>query len=209
MNMIYATKTIPNQWKVARILPLHKKGAKTNFKNYRPISNLCVSTKIFKKCILKRIGALAEEGNLFTEKQHGFRKGRSTISAARALQREISKATDDNNYVAVASLDLSSAFDVVNSKLLLIRLAKMGLPQDIMGLLREWLVGRMAYVEVEGSCSEFFDLDSGTVQGSVLGPILFNLFISPFLENASGPAYADDQSVKANKMLSEPYKKRL
>jgi len=191
MNMIYVTKTIPNQWKVARILPLNKKGAKNNFNNYRPISNLCVATKIFEKCILKHIGSLAEEGNLFTERQHSFRKGRSTISAARVLQREISKAMDDNNYVAVVSLDLSSAFDVVNTELLLTHVTKMGLPQDVVGLLGEWLVGRIAYVEVEGSCSEFFDVDSGTVQGSLLRPVLFNLFISPFLENSSGPAYAD------------------
>jgi hypothetical protein len=104
MNMIYVTKTIPNQRKVVWILPLQKKGAKNNFKNYRPISNLCVATKIFEKCILKRIGTLVEEGNLFTEKQHGFRKGRSTISSSRVLQHKISKAMDDNNYAAVAIL---------------------------------------------------------------------------------------------------------
>ncbi len=68
----------------------------------------------------------------------------------------------------------------------------MGLLHDVIGLLQEWLVGRIAYVEVEGLCSKFFDVDSGTVQGSVLGTVLFNLFISPFLENSSGPAYADD-----------------
>jgi hypothetical protein len=169
-----------------------QKGAKNNFNNYRPISNLCVATKIFEKGILKRIGSLAEEGNLLTERQHGFRKGRSTISAARVLHREISKAMDDNNYVAVGSLDLSSAFDVVNTELLLTCVTKMGLPRDVVGLLLEWLVGRIAYMEVEGSCSEFFDVDSETVQGSVLGLVLFNLFISPFLENSSGPAYADD-----------------
>ncbi len=59
---------------------------------------------------------------------------------------------DDNNYVAVASLDLSSTFDVVNTELLLTRITKMGLPLDVFGLLREWPVGRIAYVEVEGSC---------------------------------------------------------
>jgi len=186
MNMIYVTKTIPNQWKVERI----QKGANNNLKNYRLISNLCVATKIFKKCILKRIGALVEERNLFTEKQHSFRKGRSTVSAARILQYEISKAMDDNNFAAVASLDLSSAFDVVNVELLLTRLTRMGLPHDVMGLIREWLVGRISYVEVEGLCSEFFHVDSGTVQASVLGPVLFNLFISPLVENSSGPAYA-------------------
>ncbi len=71
---------------------------------------------------------------------------------------------DDNNYVAVASLDLSSAFDIVNINLLLTRLATMGLSQDVVGLLQEWLVGRVRYVEVEGSCSELFDVDSGTAQ---------------------------------------------
>jgi hypothetical protein len=78
----YFTKIIPGQWKVARILPLHKKGAKSNVKNYRPISNLCVATKIFEKCVLKHIKTLAAQGDLFTDMQHGFRKGKSTISAA-------------------------------------------------------------------------------------------------------------------------------
>lgn len=81
---------------------------------------------------------------------------------------------------------------MVNIDLLLTRLAVMGLPKDILELLKEWLTGRVAYVEVEGSCSEFFDVVSGTVQGSVLGPVLFNLFISPFLETGNGPVYADD-----------------
>ena len=192
MRMIYQSKEIPEQWKVARIIPLHKKGAKNNFGNYRPISNLCVPSKIFEKCILKRIQALADEGNLFTDRQHGFRKGRSTITAARILQMEIAKAMDDDKYIAVASLDLSAAFDVVNIELLLKRMSIVGLPMDVLALLKSWLINRKAYVEVEGSCSEFFEVKAGTVQGSILGPVLFNLFISPWLVTASGPAYADD-----------------
>jgi len=71
MGMIYDAKAIPYQWKVARIIPLHKKGAKENFKNYTPISNLCVATKIFEKCILKRIEILAAQGDLFTTSNTG------------------------------------------------------------------------------------------------------------------------------------------
>jgi hypothetical protein len=69
---------------------------------------------------------------------------------------------DDNNYVAVASLDLSSAFNVVNNNLLLTCLTIMGLPQDIVGLIQEWLVGRVADVKVEGLCLEFLGLESET-----------------------------------------------
>ena len=192
MEMIYRTKNLPEQWRVARVLPLYKKGSKSDFRNYRPISNLCVPSKIFEKCILKRLEELANEGNLFTEKQHGFRKGRSTVTAARVLQLEIARAMDDDKYIAVASLDLSAAFDVVNIGLLLKRLEIMGLPKDILALLKSWLTDRKAYVEVDGECSDFFDVTTGTVQGSVLGPVLFNLFIRPMLETCSGPAYADD-----------------
>jgi hypothetical protein len=89
-------------------------------------------------------------------------------------------------------MDLSAAFDVVNINLLLRRLSVASLPQDVVGLIGLWLTGREAYVEVEGECSAFFKVRSGTVQGSVLGPVLFNLFIRPLLESSSGPAYADD-----------------
>ena len=133
-----------------------------------------------------------KEGNLFTDRQHGFRKGRSTITVARILQMEIAKAMDDDKYIAVASLDLSAAFDVVNIELLLKRMSIVGLPMDVLALLKSWLINRKAYVEVEGSCSEFFEVKAGTVQGSILGPVLFSLFISPWLVAASGPACADD-----------------
>ena len=68
----------------------------------------------------------------------------------------------------------------------------MCLPQDILALIKEWLMSPIAYVEVEGSCLEFFDVELGTLQGLVVGPVLFNLFISPLLESRSGPSYADD-----------------
>jgi len=99
---------------------------------------------------------------------------------------------DMDEYVAVASLDLSAAFDVVNVNLLMERLNVMGMPNDLIRILSNWLTDRAAYVEVDGECSEYYLVQEGTVQGSVLGPVLFNLFIRPLLETANSPAYADD-----------------
>ncbi len=88
------------------------------------------------------------------------------------------RTTDLDEYFAVASLDLSAAFDVVNVDLLLKRISKMGMPKDSAEILEGWLKDRVAYVELNGHCSEYFLVNKGTVQGSALGPVLFNLFIN-------------------------------
>ena len=192
LNMIYEEKQIPEQWKTSRIIPLHKKGNKAEISNYRPISNLCSATKIFEKAILTRILGLADSDQLFSRNQHGFRKKRSTTTAAKQLQATITRALERDEYTAVASLDLSAAFDVINVELLMKRLKIAGFPQDIIDMLTAWLNYRWAYVKVGESCSEYFRVRNGTVQGSCLGPVLFNLFISPLLRTGSDPAYADD-----------------
>jgi len=116
----------------------------------------------------------------------------TTVTAIMELQDIIASHMDLDEYVAVASLDLSAAFDVVNVELLLERLTIMGLPLDLVQILEHWLKDRSAYAEVDGQCSEYFLVTEGTVQGSVLGPILFNLYMRPMLETLDSPAYADD-----------------
>ncbi len=97
-------------------------------------------------------------------------------------------------------MDLSAAFDVVNVDLLLVRLRKMGLPTDIINLLESWLKDRQCYEEVRNSCSQYFDSDNGTVQGSILGPVLFCLFLSPLLEKEDLISNADDSYlIRGNK----------
>ena len=192
MDKIYEQKKIPEQWKMSRIIPLHKKGSKAKIENYRPISNLCAMSKVFEKLMLQRILETAEEKVLFTRHQHCFRKKRSTITAISELQNVIATHMDLDEYVAVASLDLSAAFDVVNVDLLLKRLEIMGIPKDLTKILTSWLKDRAAYVEVDGELSEYFLVMEGTVQGSVLGPVLLNLFLRPLLEKTNSPAYADD-----------------
>ena len=192
MNLIYGQNHVPEQWKISRIIPLHKKGPRTSIENYRPIANLCSTSKIFEKAILARIMQIEKDNSvdLTGVTQHGFKKKKSTVTAAIHLQTKIAKACDEKKYVAAASLDLSSAFDVINVDLLLVRLSIMGLPDDLVLMLRSWLKNRSAYVEVDGECSEYFDVPNGSVQGSSLGPVLFNLFVAPNTEPEA--SYADD-----------------
>jgi hypothetical protein len=194
LNKIYDQNVIPEQWKTSRILPLHKKGKKNLIDNYRPISNLCAGSKVFERLILMRILEIEEQAgsSLTGNNQHGFKKERSTITASLDIQSRVAALMDQDQYVAMASLDLSAAFDVVNVDLLLVRLKKMGLPTDVITLLESWLKDRLCYVEVRNCCSQYFDSDVGTVQGSILGPILFSLFMSPLLEKEDVISYADD-----------------
>jgi hypothetical protein len=92
----------------------------------------------------------------------------------------------------MGSLDLSAAFDVVNIDLLITRLTTLGLPSDWMSLLESWLRDRAAFVEVSVDRSLLYDINIGTVQGSMLGPVLFSLFVSPVFELQNIVAYADN-----------------
>ena len=111
--------------------------------------------------------------------QHGFKQKRSTATAGLTLQSILSRALDQNNYALMFSIDLSAAFDVVNTKLLIKRLKIIGLPEDIINLITIWLTNRLFYVDVEGDRSFIKLTDTGTIQGSRLGPILYAIFVSP------------------------------
>ena len=114
-----------------------------------------------------------EEGvDLTGEHQHGFKRGRSTTTAGLAVQSALARALNDGEFALLANLDLSSAFDVVNVKLLLKRMRIAGLPSDIVKLIEIWLVERRCFVTVNGKNSFIKMSDIGTVQGSILGPFL-------------------------------------
>ena len=112
---------VPGQWLISKIIPVHKKGDKKCVENYRPIANLCCVSKVFEKLILKRIGELEILNGISVggKQQHGFMRNKSTVTAGLLLQSLISRALDDNEYVAMAGIDLSAAFDIVNCKKLL------------------------------------------------------------------------------------------
>ena len=109
-------------------------------------------------------------------------KKRSTATAGLVIQSIIFHALDQNNYAIMASLELSAAFDVVNIDLLLKRLESIGLPTDVTKLIKLWLVNRYFYVTVNGDNSYMILSDTGTVQGSIMGPILYAIFVSPLFD---------------------------
>ena len=109
-DAIYYSKEIPEQWRLSKIMPVHKSGCKQVIENYRPVANLCSSSKIFERLILNRISHLEIEGgvDLTGNCQHGFKKNRGTCSAGLQLQSLISRALDDDEFVAMASLDITT-----------------------------------------------------------------------------------------------------
>ena len=96
------------------------------------------------------------------------------------LQSLIARGLDEDNFVAMGSLDLSAAFDVVNIELLVKRLEILGLPGDVVALIEIWLKNRLFYIQVSDLNSNFFEINSGTIQGSILRPILYAIFVAPF-----------------------------
>ena len=136
--MIYRDQVSPEQWLMSKIIPVHKKGDKNLFENYRPFANLCCVSKSFEKLIVKRINDIEIfNGVPFGGKQqHGFIKNKSTVIAGLVLQSLIARAIDDDCCVALASIDLSAAFDVVDVELLIKHLTLFNMTKIIL----HWLV---------------------------------------------------------------------
>ena len=196
-QLIYEHKIIPSQWKISKVMPLLKSGNPTKIENYRPIANLCSTSKIFEKLILIRLTQLENlnDISLTGKSQHGFKKHHSTATLGLTLQSLIANALDENKYAIMASLDLSAAFDVVNVELLLKRLDIVGIPADVVSLIRIWLTERLIYVSVNGDDSCLLHSDTGTIQGSILGPILYAIFVAPLFDLEKLSNYADDNYI--------------
>ena len=205
-NLIYTQRKLPDQWSVSKIIPLFKKGSKTDVENYRPIANLCSMTKVYEQLIIDRLKEIETMNNcdLTGKSQHGFKKNRSTATAGLTIQSILTRALDQNKYALMASIDLSAAFDVVDVNLLLKRLTILGIPSDVIELINIWLKNRLFYIDIDGKCSYLKSSDTGTIQGSRLGPILYAIYVSPLFDLQKITNYADDNFIiRSSKILTE------
>lgn len=197
-NLSLANGTFPRRMQIAKVTALFKSGDKNKFSNYRPISILPIFSKCLEKLINVRITSFCNKHNLLTDFQFGFRKGRSTELALLTQKEIILQGFEENLVTLGIFIDFSKAFDTINHNTLLTKLDIYGFRGTFLKLIRSYLQYRYQTVVIGNHYSKNLPIRAGVPQGSILGPLLFNIYIND-LTNIKTTArfviYADDTSL--------------
>mgnify|MGYP001553100430 CR=1 FL=1 len=197
-NLCFEQSVVPDELKIARVTPIPKSGDLSLVQNYRPISILPVLSKIFEKILYNRVYSFLQENNILSENQFGFRKGYSTEMALSSFVEKITTSLDKGQHTIGVFLDLKKAFDTVNFNILLDKLFHIGIRGNSHALLKSYLVNRKQTVTISSSKSSFKEIICGVPQGSILGPLLFLIYINDLpnaLQSSFPIMYADDTNI--------------
>ena len=197
-NISILTETHPDKLKFANVIPVFKKGSRLVISNYRPISLLSNLNKIFEKIMYKRIYAFLDKYDLLYGLQFGFRAKHSTTHTLINITEKIRSALDDGKVTCGIFIDLQKAFDTVNHEILLKKMEYYGFRGKINGWLRSYLCERKQKVTINGFESVNRVVNHGVPQGSVLGPILFLLYINDLhtcIKHSTTYHFADDTNL--------------
>jgi len=207
-NYSLQNSVFPTTWKKANILPLLKVKNPTEPKDYRPVSNLCPLSKALEKIVHQQVCDYLDKNNLFAEFQSGFRKNHSTVTALVKVTDDIRSAMDKKMMTLLVLLDLSKAFDCVHHKLLLTKLQYLGFSDAVVNWFSSYLCDRLQRVYMSNDLfSDWAEISTGVPQGSVLGPLLFLMYLfdlpTVISKQSNYHMYADDLQLYSHFSVNE------
>ena len=213
-NTCITTSSFPDAWKIAMVTPLKKEGFKNNVSALRPISILPLPGKIFEKLLHTQLYYYFNNTNLLATHQGGFRPNHSTNSTIANFTDYIYTNINKNQITQSIFIDFSKAFDTVNYEILYKKLKYYLLTKNAIKIIENYLTNRKQSVQINGKTSSMLNINCGVPQGSVLGPLLFLIYINDlemFLSNVHVSQYADDTVIsytdknqqKINEILME------
>ena len=210
INQSIKENDVPTLLKIAAILPFYKKNERSHKNNYRPVSVLSALSKIFGKVLQNQI--LEFINDILSTYVSAYRKGYSTQHVLTRLVEDWKKGLDEDYYVGSVLMDLSKAFDCIPHDLLIAKLNAYGFEKSALKYIYSYLKGRRQCVKVNGIQSKFMTILAGVPQGSILGPLLFNIFINDFyyiFTTAKLYGFADDNSLSGKSKTLEGLKNIL
>ena len=203
LNECINQESIPDVWKSAVVVPIHKKGSVHQPENYRPVSLTCILCKLYETLLREHI--LSYVIGIITDKQHGFMRSKSCLSNLLETLDKANEYLAEGNCVDLLYFDFSKAFDTVSHYRLLVKLEAMGFSKNMLNIISNFLGDRVMKVKVGDSVSKSKPVLSGVPQGSVLGPLLFLLFINDLPECIKNEVriFADDVKMIVNPMQNQ------
>ena len=189
----------PDSWKLAHVVPIHKRASRSLASNYRPVSLLSVMSKVMEGIINKQIVNYLETHHVIPDSQYGFRRGRGTADILTALQNEWMQTIGQGGCAEVLAVDIAGAFDRVSHIGILYKAQQAGLSGKLLEWLKDYLTKRQIRVVLNGQSSDSWPISAGVPQGSLLGPTLFLLYVSDIdlclVDNVQLCSFADDTTL--------------